>query len=1163
MESKKRDMEEKSVVNRGWRERMAAAWQFSRVASPKARRFAVWGAGVLVALALFGFFAVPPILRPLLERELGAALHRPASVAGVSFNPLTLRLEVRGLSVKSPAGDEQAGFDSLTVNVSSGSLLRGAFVLDAVRLQTPRVSVTRLADGRYDISDLLEEWLKPNDKPSAMPRFLVNHVEIRDGRLRFDDQPKGVVHTVEALQFSLPFVSSLASQADQPVKPTFSAMVDGSQLNWSGDGKPFSATRASQLKLDLADVDLAEIQPYLPESLPLRLDKGRLSASLAADFSEVAPEKYSWVIDGKVRVADLALNDKARQALLAWRSLELALDRIDPINRSFALGDIVLEGPVVSVEIDRQGEMNWLRVADQLAGTPGAMEKSDAGANVEAKPAADSAPAKWSVADVSIRDGKLLWRDASKGKPTSITVDGLAVHAARLESQQPGKLEIAEVALSLNAGDPLQLKELAVKGVQVDSDARRVEIAELVSQSARVAVLRDRTGQVEWFPLPALKQGASAKASKENAVQSAAPWRVSLKTLGLKGLGLRYRDATLERPDVLAVDNLSVQGEGLGNEPGKKGTLAIKGEVNRQGRLDIAGSVQADPPEADLKVEAVGLPVMALQPYFADYLKVTVTRGQLSGKGRATFQLAARQPKASYAGSLTLGDFLAIDQTNSTDFLKWKSLYFGGIDFRLDPMALSVGEIALTNFYSRLILNSQGRLNLADIIRQPEATAAIGKTADAATSNATNDATNAATNAATTQGAQKIAEAPPAKPIPIRIDKVTLQGGTVNYSDEFVKPRYSANVTHLAGRVSGLSSAANTVADMDLRGRYANSSPVRIYGTLNPLAPQAFVDIKGEVKDVDLVGLSSYSGKYAGYAIEKGKLSMDVAYKLENRQLTAANHLFLDQFTFGDKVESPDATTLPVRLAISLLKNNRGEIDINLPISGSLDDPQFSVGGLIVRVIVNLFVKAATSPFALLGSMFSGGEELSNVVFPTGLASLEPAAVGRLEALAKALRERNALNLEITGVADLEKDRDGLRRAGVTRAAKAEKLKEMLRSGKEGVPVDEVKLGADEYAVYLTRAYKQAKFPKPRNLVGLQKDLPVPEMERLMLINVPVSDDDVRGLAMRRAETVQSWLLEQGQVPADRLFLLPPKVVANQDGANSALGPARVDFSLK
>ena len=1157
MESKKRDMEEKSVVNRGWRERMAAAWQ-SRMASPKTRRFAVWGGGILVALALFGFFAVPPILRPLLERQLEAALHRPASVAGVSFNPLTLRLEVRGLSVNSPAGDEQAGFDSLTVNVSSSSLLRGAFVLDAVRLQTPRVSVSRLADGRYDISDLLEEWLKPNDKPSAMPRFLVNHVEIRDGRLRFDDQPKGVVHEVESLQFSLPFVSSLPSQVDQAVKPTFSAIVDGSQLNWSGDGKPFSATRASQLKLDLADVDLAEIQPYLPESLPLRLDKGRLSASLAADFSEVAPEKYSWVIDGKVRVADLALSDKASQALLAWRSLELALDRIDPVNRSFALGDIVLEAPVLNVAIDRQGEMNWLHVADQLAGTggaTGATGKTDAGASVEAKPAADSAPAKWSVADVSVRDGKLLWRDASNGKPTSMNVDGLAMHAARLESQQPGKLEIAEVALSLNAGDPLQLKELAVKGVQVDSDTRRVEIAELVSQSARVAVLRDRNGEVEWFPLPALKQAAGATPGKGNAVQSAAPWRVSLKTLGLKGLGLRYRDRTLERPDVLAIENLSIQGEGLGNEPGKKGTLAIKGEVNRQGRLDIAGSVQADPAEADLKVEAVGLPVMALQPYFADYLKVTVTRGQLSGKGRATFKLAARQPKASYAGSLTLGDFLAIDQTNSTDFLKWKSLYFGGVDFHLDPMALTVGEIALTNFYSRLILNSQGRLNLADIIRQPEAPAAAGKTADAATNNAT--------NTAKTKGAQKIAEAPPAKPMPIRIDKVTLQGGTVNYSDEFVKPRYSANVTHLAGRVSGLSSAANTVAEMDLRGRYANSSPVRIYGTLNPLAPQAFVDIKGEVKDVDLVGLSSYSGKYAGYAIEKGKLSMDVAYKLENRQLTAANHLFLDQFTFGDKVESPDATTLPVRLAISLLKNNRGEIDINLPISGSLDDPQFSVGGLIVRVIVNLFVKAATSPFALLGSMFGGGEELSNVAFPTGLASLEPAAVGRLEALAKALRERNALNLEITGVADLEKDRDGLRRAGVTRAAKAEKLKEMLRSGKEGVPVDEVKLGTDEYAVYLTRAYKQAKFPKPRNLVGLQKDLPVPEMEKLMLINVPVTDDDVRALAMRRAEAVQSWLLEQGQVPADRLFLLPPKVVASQDGADSALGPARVDFSLK
>jgi outer membrane protein OmpA-like peptidoglycan-associated protein len=344
---------------------------------------------------------------------------------------------------------------------------------------------------------------------------------------------------------------------------------------------------------------------------------------------------------------------------------------------------------------------------------------------------------------------------------------------------------------------------------------------------------------------------------------------------------------------------------------------------------------------------------------------------------------------------------------------------------------------------------------------------------------------------------------------------------------------------------------------MELRGKYANSAPVQILAKLNPLAAKSYLDLKAEVTGVDLVGFSPYSGKYAGYAIEKGKLSLTVAYKLENNQLSAENRVFIDQFTFGDKIDSPDATKLPVNLAISLLKNNRGEIDLNLPISGSLDDPQFSIGGLIVKVIVNLFVKAVTSPFALLGSMFGSGDELSNIEFAAGRATLNDAAGKKLEALAKALNERNSLKLEITGRADPEADREGVKRAALERAMQAEKLKDLKKAG-EGKSLEEIEIAPEERTAYLTRAYKEAKFPKPRNMVGLQKDLPAEEMEKLMLSNLPATDDDVKALAGRRAEAVQGWLVEQGKVPPERVFLLPPKVEADEKGKAS-----RVDFSLK
>jgi hypothetical protein len=354
------------------------------------------------------------------------------------------------------------------------------------------------------------------------------------------------------------------------------------------------------------------------------------------------------------------------------------------------------------------------------------------------------------------------------------------------------------------------------------------------------------------------------------------------------------------------------------------------------------------------------------------------------------------------------------------------------------------------------------------------------------------------------------------------------------------------------------------MADMELRGTYANSAPVTVAAKLNPLAAQAFLDLKADVKGVDLVSFSPYSGKYAGYNIEKGKLSLDIAYKLENRKLSAENRIFIDQLTFGSQVDSPDATKLPVNLAIALLKNNRGEINLNLPISGSLDDPQFSVGGLIVQVIVNLFVKAVTSPFALIGSMFGGGEELSNIEFGPGRTTLDAAAVKRLETLAKALTERDSLKLDITGRADPESDMEGIKQVGVERAVKGEKLKEQLKKGGEGVSLDAVEVDSAEYPVYLQRAYKEAKFPKPRNVIGMQKDLPVAEMEKLMLTNQPASDEEVRQLALRRAEVVQGWLVEQGKVPPERVFLLPPKVGADEKGkADDKARASRVDFSLR
>jgi hypothetical protein len=260
-------------------------------------------------------------------------------------------------------------------------------------------------------------------------------------------------------------------------------------------------------------------------------------------------------------------------------------------------------------------------------------------------------------------------------------------------------------------------------------------------------------------------------------------------------------------------------------------------------------------------------------------------------------------------------------------------------------------------------------------------------------------------------------------------------------------------------------------------------------------------------------------------------------------------------------VESPTATKLPVTLAVALLKDRNGVIDINLPISGSLDDPQFSLGGIIFKVIINLIAKAVTAPFALLGSLFGGGEELAYLEFAPGSAALASGEQPKLKSLARALTERPGLKLDIAGRSEPQADREGLKRAAIDGKVRAQKFNDLRRAGAAPASADALSVEPAEYEKYLRRAYGEEKFAKPRNALGFAKELPVAEMESLMLANTPVAEDDLRLLANARAQAAKEWLIAEGKVPAERVFLIAPRLGA--EGINDKGKPTRADFALK
>ena len=692
-------------------------------------------------------------------------------------------------------------------------------------------------------------------------------------------------------------------------------------------------------------------------------------------------------------------------------------------------------------------------------------------------------------------------------------------------------------------------------GTSLDLGKHDLALGEVSSDGGFLAVARGKDGNADLAELMA-HPPADARPEPPSAPEPPSiPWNATLGRLALDGYTVRIEDLATGRPARYALTKTNLSLENFSTARDTKATLSVRFGVNGRGTASAKGPVGIHPTYAELDAEVKSLDLVPLEPYVLSNFKLALARGTLSGHGVLSLREAAEgKTSIGFTGWAAVRDLLALDESTKLDFFKWDDFSLQGMKAGYNPTFLQVAKLAVTGMACDIVIESDGTVNLARVVGKPAPRE--GEEEEAA------DQTAAASAPSPT-----VAPAPPApeanEKVPIRIDTLALQGGRIGLADHFIKPNFAATLMDLGGSVTGLSTEEGTVAELDLGGSLANSSSLRIAGRVNPLAATAFADVTASFRDIDLPPFTPYSGKYAGYTISRGKLTVELKYKLQNRKLSAENRLLIDQFEFGEKVESKDATKLPVKLAVSLLRDKDGLIDLDLPIEGSLDDPKFRLGKVIWHVIGNLIGKAATAPFALLGKVLGGrsAEELSSVDFAAGHDALDDAARKKLDALAKALNDRPGLKLKATGCFSGEEDQEGLRHLRLERKVKAQKMADLVERGEAPASVDAVVIDEKEYETYLRKAYKKEKFKKPSKFLGIPKELPAPEMESLMLANLPVTTDDLRQLALARANTVKDYLIGPGKVEAARVFILEPgsKPAAPAGKAKAS----RVDFTLE
>jgi hypothetical protein len=531
---------------------------------------------------------------------------------------------------------------------------------------------------------------------------------------------------------------------------------------------------------------------------------------------------------------------------------------------------------------------------------------------------------------------------------------------------------------------------------------------------------------------------------------------VTLGEFSLRGVRAELLDLTTPRRAEHRIENLVLSVRDLDfSDLAKTLPLSLQLTLPASGRLELEGGVAAQPLAADLALVVEDVSLANASPYVEPFLNIRLVGGTVRARGRATL----RDSAVSFAGDLGAAGFRTVDGKLAQDFVTWTDFAFRGVRATSQPLTFHADEIGLVEPSAALRIEPDGSLSIAQTVAAP---------ASAPVPGAAPGATPAAPSA------------PPLAPV-VSVGRVELSRAALRFEDRSITPAARGSLVDFGGTISGLSSEALGRADVDLSGKVDGAAPVAIKGKLNPLGTPAFVDLKVDFKGIDLQpGAGPYVGKFVGRELARGNLNVVVAARLQDRKVESNNVVTLDQFFLGEKTDSPDATKLPVNLALALLRDSAGRIVIDLPVKGSLDDPEFKIGRVVVRVVVNILTKAATSPFSLLGAAFGGGgDELGWQEFAPGASALDPAGIHKLETLAKALGARPALSLDLAGVFDPVADLDALRRERLERQVRVTAW-EARRAVDPNTPSPEALEITPELRVgMLARLYAEAFPPAP------------------------------------------------------------------------------------
>ncbi len=687
-----------------------------------------------------------------------------------------------------------------------------------------------------------------------------------------------------------------------------------------------------------------------------------------------------------------------------------------------------------------------------------------------------------------------------------------------------------------------------ISNTAFDLAKREVAVGKVELAGGNVHLWRDASGEINLLKLAEGTAGSTAEAEAAEPAAEESPWTFSAPDIQLKALQVKAEDRQVTPAAEYLLDPFDLHIGGFSTAPDSHLDIAMDTRANKTGRIEANLRYGMDAGDVKGKVGITTLDLTALQPYLDSYTRMDLLSGQLSTQLEVTLD---SESELGASGYLQVDKLKTVDRALHEDFIKWDLARADGFSYDSRSGKLRVKSLKTRAPYARIIIAPDETVNLTEVLTPTNPVPVQTVSEDAV-------------------GLQYREYEGTA----VIIDSVTISDGSMNFADFWIKPNYAVSVQSLNGTIAGLSSDPASRAKIELEGKVDRYAPATIGGEVNLLSATLYTDIQMKFAGVEMTSVTPYSGRFAGYKIEKGKLTVDLSYHVENRQLVAKQKFVIDQLQLGEKVDSPDAVSLPLKLAVALLKDRNGVIDIDLPMTGSLDDPKFRIGPLVWKLFVGLLTKIATAPFALLGKLFGGGEEMNFVEFDPGATALDPAGQEKMAGLLKALQERPSLQVDVPMAYSAELDgpvlgHQQLDKALATLAANERSAKKRVDPEADAAaladPESRFELLARQYGVTFGE-----EAPLPAQALAyeaLKKKERTPEalaaasaeLEAELIRKQPIPELALEELGKARAQSIQDVLLGGGQVDPGRVFI----ITADARPAVAAESRVRMELSLK